>query len=73
MRSRFWLGELDPAPPNVTAQDMLALVPDERVQGLHQHCSEEMSMLGGFLPTLYRLHNPERIAGRTGDGSRQRP
>jgi hypothetical protein len=37
---------------------MRALVPDERVQGLHQHASEEMSILGGFLPTLYRMTNP---------------
>jgi hypothetical protein len=58
MRSRFWLGELDPAPANLGADAMRALVPDERVAGLHQHSSEEMSILGGFLPTLYRMENP---------------
>jgi hypothetical protein len=60
MRSRFWLGELDPAPANLSAADMRALVPDERVAGLHQHCCEEMSILGGFLPTLHRIENPGR-------------
>ncbi len=57
MGSRFWLGELDPASPNITSEEMRAHVPDERVRGLHQHASEEMSILGGFLPTLYRLNN----------------
>ena len=36
---------------------MKTRVPDERVQGLHQHTSEEMSILGGFPPTLYRVNN----------------
>jgi hypothetical protein len=58
MRSRFWLGELDPAPEQISPEEMIALVPDERVRGLHQHSSEEMSILGGFLPTLYRMNNP---------------
>ena len=60
MRSRFWLGELDPKPADLTREKMMAAVPDERVMGLHQHASEEMSILGGFLPTLYRIHNPEK-------------
>jgi hypothetical protein len=38
-----------------TRLEMNTRVPDERVQGLHQHASEEMSILGGFLPTLYRV------------------
>ena len=57
MRSRFWLGELDPAPPDISREEMIALVPDERVRGLHIHCSEEMSMLASLLPTLYAAHN----------------
>ncbi len=58
MRSRFWLGELDPLPENLSGEQMIALVPDERVEGLHRHASEEMSLLGGFLPTLFRINNP---------------
>lgn len=56
MRSRFWLGELDPAPPKISREDMIALVPDERVRGLHIHCSEEMSMLASFLPAFHASH-----------------
>jgi hypothetical protein len=59
MRSRFWLGELDPMPSHISPEEMKALVPDERVQGLHQHASEEMSILSGFLPTLYRMSKGE--------------
>jgi hypothetical protein len=58
VRTRFWLGEIDPMPKPISREDMMKLVPDERVSGLHQHASEEMSILGGFLPTLYRIHNP---------------
>lgn len=58
MRSRFWLGAIEPTPPSISPQEMRALVPDERVQGLHQHCSEEMSILASFLPRLFRLNNP---------------
>jgi hypothetical protein len=57
MRSRFWLGELDPIPADITPEHMRALVPEEMVQGLHRHASEEMSILGGFLPTLHGLNN----------------
>jgi hypothetical protein len=57
MRSRFWLGELDPAPPGgVSPEQMRLLVPDERVSGLHIHASEEMSMLASYLPDLYAKH-----------------
>jgi len=47
----------------ISPQEMRALVPDERVQGLHQHCSEEMSILAGFLPTLFDLNNPPKASG----------
>lgn len=60
MRSRFWLGEVEPKPhESMTPAQMLAAIPDERVLGLQKHASEEMSILGGFLPTLYRMHNPD--------------
>lgn len=55
MRSRFWLGHIEPN-QNLTDRELRDLIPNERVQGLHQHASEEMSILAGFLPTLYRMH-----------------
>lgn len=60
MRSRFWLGEIEPQPRRLSRADMIELVPDERVRGLHRHSSEEMALLGGFLPTLYRINNGGR-------------
>ena len=58
MRSRFWLGELDPLPePRPSPQAMMQLVPDSFGAGLHAHASEEMSILASCLPTLYRIHN----------------
>ena len=58
MRSRFWLGEIEPVTHALSPDEIRAFVPDERVQGLQQHATEEMSILGGFLPTLYRMENP---------------
>ena len=61
MRSRFWLGALDPMPPNPVPPDVLAgLVPDSLAAGLHAHASEEMSILASFLPTVYRIHNADQ-------------
>jgi len=65
MRSRFWLGDLDPKPPGMTPAQLRELVPDDMVQDLHRHASEEMSILGGFLPTLYRMHHPVMEDGQT--------
>jgi DAPG hydrolase PhiG domain len=49
MRSRFWLGELDPIPNPKPTPDMLQqIVPDEFGAGLFAHCCEEMSILLGF-------------------------
>ena len=60
MRSRFWLGEMDPAPTPKPTLDMLKqMVPDELGAGLFAHCCEEMSILASFLPTVYRIHNPK--------------
>lgn len=58
MRSRFWLGDFDPAPGPLDAARRRELVPDSLGRGLHQHASEEMSILGGFLPQLYRMYHP---------------
>lgn len=59
MRSRFWLGMLDPMPnPKPNPQALAQMVPDRLGAGLHAHACEEMSILGGFLPTVYRIHNP---------------
>ena len=58
MRSRFWLGEIDPVPnPKPTPEALQELMPDELGVGLCTHCCEEMSILAGFLPTVYRIHN----------------
>ena len=60
MRSRFWLGEIDPVPnPKPTHEMLEKLVPDELGAGLFAHCCEEMSILADFLPTVYRIHNAD--------------
>ena len=58
MRSRFWLGELDPIPEQKPSpQAMAHLVPDALGAGLHSHCGEEMSILASNLPTFYKIYN----------------
>lgn len=60
MRSRFWLGEIDPVPnPKPTHEMLQKMVPDELGAGLFAHCCEEMSILADFLPTVYRIHNAD--------------
>jgi hypothetical protein len=60
MRSRFWLGEIDPVPnPKPTYEMLEKMVPDELGAGLFAHCCEEMSILADFLPTVYRIHNAD--------------
>jgi len=60
MRSRFWLGVLDPVPnPKPTPAALTKIVPDEIGLGLYAHCCEEMSILAEFLPTVYRIHNAD--------------
>lgn len=57
MRSRFWLGLLDDGVA-LSPEELRRAVPDKLGAGLHAHASEEMSILAGFLPTVYRIHNP---------------
>ena len=53
MRSRFWLGDLDPAELAADREARIALFPDRAGEGLLRHCHEEMSYLAGFLPELH--------------------
>jgi len=53
MRSRFWLGDFEPAEVASTRETRIALVPDALGAGLHKHCNEEMAYLAAFLPKLY--------------------
>lgn len=51
MRSRFWLGDID----NVTSPVQRAnSIPPDLAPGLTKHTAEEMSILGTFLPDLYK-------------------
>jgi hypothetical protein len=53
MRSRFWLGDLDPRPEGISRATLIQLLPDRVGEGLIKHCHEEMSYLASFLPGLY--------------------
>lgn len=53
MRSRFWLGDVDPPELASTRAARIELFPDQMAQGLLKHSHEEMSYLAGFLPGLY--------------------
>ena len=53
LRSRFWLGDLEPEP--LPRKALEALLPERTAFALLKHCSEEMSYLAGLLPELYRL------------------
>lgn len=53
IRSRFWLGDFEPAeiaPDEAVRND---LFPDRVGEGLMRHCHEEMTYLAGFLPGLH--------------------
>ena len=54
MRSRFWLGDVSPAVPLLAGAIRRDMTNDESLAGLHRHCREEMAILAGFLPELYR-------------------
>jgi hypothetical protein len=56
MRSRFWLGDLDPPELAPDAATRTELFPDSAGEALLKHCHEEMSYLAGFLPELYSKH-----------------
>jgi len=53
MRSRFWLGDVDPPSVAPTPEARRQLFPDRIGAGLHRHCNEEMAYLAAFLPGLY--------------------
>ena len=57
MRSRFWLGDFEPAEIAPDRETRMQLFPDTAGVGLLQHCHEEMSYLASFLPALYAKHN----------------
>lgn len=70
MRSVFWLGEIKSQLPVVGAWiDRLAnraavrraLIADQFLLDLFQHCSEEMNHLAKFLPSLYRAVQDEHV------------
>lgn len=63
MRSRFWLGDIEGIDAPVTPQLRREVIPDAFGQGLLQHCCEEMALLAGFLPTVYRLYNRPQEVG----------
>lgn len=56
MRSRFWLGDIDPPGLAPDPEARANLFPDTVGTGLLRHCHEEMSYLAGFLPELYAKH-----------------
>ncbi|MFP6600829.1 MAG: hypothetical protein VB852_10420 [Deltaproteobacteria bacterium] len=53
MRSRFWLGDVDPPELIPDRQARIDMFPDSAGEGLLKHCHEEMSYLAGFLPKLH--------------------
>jgi hypothetical protein len=53
MRSRFWLGDMDPPDIAPNREARMELFPDEMGKALLQHCIEEMRNLATFLPDLY--------------------
>jgi hypothetical protein len=53
MRSRFWIGDLDPQDGSLDRETRIQLFPDRVGEGLLKHCHEEMTYLAGFLPSLF--------------------
>lgn len=53
MRSRFWLGDVDPPDLAPTPERKIEMVPDVVAEPLLNHCIEEMRTLASFLPELY--------------------
>jgi hypothetical protein len=51
LRSRFWLGDLEPEP--LPREALEAVLPESTGFALLKHCSEEMSYLADLLPELY--------------------
>ncbi len=52
MRSRFWLGDVDPPELAPDREARIQLFPDRVGEGLSRHCHEEMTYLARFLPEL---------------------
>jgi hypothetical protein len=61
MRSRFWLGDLDPPELAPDRAARISLFPDRMGAGLLKHCHEEMSYLAAFLPRLYAKETGEAL------------
>lgn len=59
MRSRFWLGDMDPPELAPDPEARIALFPDEVGQALLKHCIEEMEFLSICLPSLCAGHTTE--------------
>jgi hypothetical protein len=53
MRSRFWLGDVEPAELAPTPEMWRQMLTERMAEGLVKHCHEEMSYLAGFLPELW--------------------
>ena len=53
MRSRFWLGDIKPNVPILSGLMRRDMTSNASLAGLAKHCSEEMTILAGFLPALY--------------------
>jgi hypothetical protein len=53
VRTRMFLGDLEPAPPEATRAAMLRQFSGERAAWMMRHQSEEFAYLSGFLPALY--------------------
>jgi len=58
LRSRFWIGDMDPPPPGFDRDARLQLFPDSLGASLLKHCHEEMTYLAGFLPELFAEQGP---------------
>ena len=67
MRSRFWLGDVDPVEVIGTPEQRIAMFPDRLGAGLLKHCQEEMGYLAEFLPSLYAAESGGRRHGAESD------
>lgn len=53
MRSRFWMGRVEPAIPIISSLIRADMTSDAALSGLHRHCKAEMANLARILPALY--------------------
>jgi len=54
VKTRFWLGDIDPPKPQMTPEIRAAMFPDDMAEWQIRHASEEYMYLAGFLPDLYQ-------------------